>query len=343
GEANVQRVYTLNALFVGRTTAVAFSWHRSREPRRLFLAFFLCGLGATNHTFMVIYGVALTAFALISEPGLFRKPRALFLAACAFAAGLLPYLYLPLRSRADPPLDWGNPESLSSSVRVILRLDFWERAWIESPADLFVIGSDYLLGLGRELFWAGAILALVGAVAGWRRRWPVLLPLLVMAGNLLSMALHGSRSDIFLWHRYYIPSYLMAAMLAGFGCHMLLARLSRRTRFVPLVVPALALFIGFRPFNRSHYRVAEDFSRTLLQTLPPGAHLSATDDNVLFVLIYLQFVERLRPDVDLILQGVGEADLPPLKFNPDTDPLFFTHHPNWSIQGLEMVPVGLVF
>lgn len=47
--------------------------------------------------------------------------------------------------------------------------------------------------------------------------------------------------------------------------------------------------------------------------------------------------------VDLILQGVGEADLPPLKFNPDTDPLFFTHHPNWSLQGLEVVPAGLVF
>jgi len=341
-EANVQRVYTLNALFVALTTAVAFSWYRSRESRRLFLAFFLSGLGATNHTFMVIYGIALTAFALITEPSLFQKPRTL-LTAAAFGAGLLPYLYLPLRSRADPPLDWGNPESLSSSVRVILRQDFWERAWIESPADLFVIASDYLRGLGWELFWAGAILALVGAVAGWRRRWPVLLPLLVMAGNLLSMALHGSRSDIFLWHRYYIPSYLMAAMLAGLGCQMLLERLPRRTRFLPLAVPALALVIGWSPFDRSHYRIAEDFSRTLLETLPPGAHLSATDDNILFVLIYLHFVERLRPDVDLILQGVGEADLPPLKFNPDTDPLFFTHHPNWSIQGLEIVPVGLVF
>jgi tetratricopeptide (TPR) repeat protein len=135
----------------------------------------------------------------------------------------------------------------------------------------------------------------------------------------------------------------MAAMLAGLGCHMVLERLPRRTRFLPLAVPALAFVIGWRSFDRSHYRIAEDFSRTLLQTLPPGAHLSASDDNILFVLIYLHFVERLRPDVDLILQGVGEADLPPLKFNPDSDPLFFTHHPNWSIQGLEMVPVGLVF
>jgi len=54
-------------------------------------------------------------------------------------------------------------------------------------------------------------------------------------------------------------------------------------------------------------------------------------------------VEGLRPDVGLILQGVGEANLPPLRFNPDTDPLFFTHHPNWSVAGLDVVPLGLVF
>jgi hypothetical protein len=54
-------------------------------------------------------------------------------------------------------------------------------------------------------------------------------------------------------------------------------------------------------------------------------------------------VERERPDVNLILQGVGEADLPPLRFNPDTEPLFFTHHPNWSLPALDIVPVGLVF
>lgn len=61
------------------------------------------------------------------------------------------------------------------------------------------------------------------------------------------------------------------------------------------------------------------------------------------MLIYLHLVENRRPDVDLILQGVGEADLPPLRFNPDTDPLYFTHHPNWNMQGLEIVPLGIVF
>jgi tetratricopeptide (TPR) repeat protein len=110
-----------------------------------------------------------------------------------------------------------------------------------------------------------------------------------------------------------------------------------------LALPLLGLIVHWREFDRSRYRIADDFSRKLLATLPPGAHLSASDDNILFVLIYLKLVEGLRPDVDLILQGVGGAALPPLHFNPDSEGLYFTHHPNWQVAQIRVVPVGLVF
>ena len=343
GEANVQRVYALNALFLALALAAAFAWHRSAgDARLLALAFFVCGVGATNHTVMAVVAVALTLAVVVRTPNLLRQPRPLALAGAAFVAGLLPYLYLPLRSRMEPRLDWGNPESLPAFLAVVTRRDFWHRRWFEGPADLVPITWDYLASLGPELSWAGTALAIVGVVAGWRRGWPVLFPLLVMAGNLLTMALHGSRSDLFLWHRYYVPSYLAAALLAACGAQAILGN-RRRWLTALLIVPLLGVGLRFRSFDRSRYQIAEDFSRTLLSTLPPGAHLAASDDNILFVLIYLHLVEGLRPDVDLILQGVGDAELPPLRFNPDTDPLFFTHHPNWRIGALQVEPVGLVF
>jgi len=343
GEANVQRVYGLNVLFVAAATATAFAWRRSHADRSLLVAFLLCGLGASNHTFMAVYALALLVFALTVTPSLGHRPRTLLWCLAAFSMGLLPYLYLPLRSRADPPLDWGNPETISRFMDVVLRRGFWERAWIEGPGDLAAIALDYVRSLGTELLGLGLALALLGLWVGRRRDWPVLLPLLVMVGNLLAVALHGSRADIFIWHRYYIPSYFMAALLAGLGCHRLIESLPSRLRLLPLALPALALVAGWERFDRSRYRIADDFSRTLLRTLPPGASVTANDDNVLFVLLYLQFVEGLRPDVYLILEGVGGADLPPLRFNPETDPLFMTHHPNWSLPELEIVPIGLVF
>src|SRR6185295_10247649 len=147
--------------------------------------------------------------------------------------------------------------------------------------------------------------------------------------------------------RYYVPSYAMGALLAGMGLQILVERgrawLPGATVWGVLLLPLVGLMAHWKEFDRSRYRIADDFSRQLLATLPPGAHLAATDDNILFVLIYLKMVEGLRPDVDLILQGVGGANLPNLHFNPDSEGLFFTHHPNWRNDQLAVVPVGLVF
>jgi len=342
-EANVQRVYALNALFVVLATWAAWRWYQERSGSRLALAAFVCGLGATNHTFLAVQALAFGLFALAVEPGLLRRPREILAAVAAGLAGLLPYLYLPLRSRADPRLDWGDPETLDRFVGVVLRRDFWGRAWIEGPGDLATIAADWARSLALESVWAGPGLAALAIVAARRRGWPVLLPVLVMLANLGAVALHGSRSDLFIWHRYYIPSYAMLALLAGLGCQVLIERLPRAVRLLPLALPVFLLATGWTAFDRSRYRVAEAFAGEVLRSLPPGAHLSASDDNILFTLLYLHFVEGRRPDLDLVLSGVGEADLPPLRFDPDRDPLFLTHHPNWDLPALEAVPIGSVF
>ena len=85
------------------------------------------------------------------------------------------------------------------------------------------------------------------------------------------MAVHGSRSDLFIWHRYYIPSYVMAALLAAFGLELALRRWGRRIAAGLLLVPLALLAVGYPRFDRSRYRIAEDFSRKLLDSLPPGA------------------------------------------------------------------------
>ena len=173
--------------------------------------------------------------------------------------------------------------------------------------------------------------------------------MLVALANLAVMAAHGSRSDLFLWHRYYVPAYLSAALVGAVGLDAALRALAARSRRIAVIGGAIVLAaavalvpLRFRDFDRSRYRIAEEYSRTLLASLPPGAHLAASDDNILFVLIYLQLVEGVRPDVDLILQGVG-GELPPLRFDPDREPLFFTHHPNWRHPALEVAPAGLVY
>jgi tetratricopeptide (TPR) repeat protein len=342
GEANVQRVYSLNALFVTVATAFALRWWLDRRPRTLVAVVFVCALGATNHTFMGVFGATFGLFALATDPGAVLRLRAIAAVLVAGIVGLLPYAYLPIASYFDPPLDWGNPETFDSFLAVLERRDFWARAWIESAADLLPIAADYLLGIGRELAWGGALLAIAGLSSRRSIGFKIFL-LAVMAANLAVMAVHGSRSDLFIWHRYYIPSYAMAALLAGVGMDLLATRAGRTAAVAAFALPGFLFATGWNRFDRSDYRIAEDFSRILLSTIPPGASLAATDDNILFVLIYLTMVEDVRPDVNLILQGVGGGTPASLRFDPETEPLYFTHHPNWSHPDLDVVPTGLAF
>ena len=357
GEANVQRVYALNALFLAAALYLVLRWDRARRDRDLVASAVVCGLGACNHLAMGVAGLAIAAWVVLRAPSLLRRPP--LAAACAGAAlfGLLPYLYLPLRARAHPLLAWGDAATPSGFAAVVLRSGFWERAWLRGPADLGPILADYGRGLLTESAWAGAALAAV-AVATARRprglggpqgpppglRPPVLLPLLVMAGNLTVMALHGSRSDLFIWHRYYVPSYLCLTLLAAWGWQALADALRprRAVAALPLLAPLALAAAGWRSHDRSRYAIAEDYSRTLLATLPPGSQLIASDDNILFVLMYLNLGEGVRPDVNLILEGVGGA-LPPLAFDPDVDPVYLTHYPNWRTPQLDAVPVGIAF
>ena len=346
-EANVQRVYALNALFLVATLLAATRWLATRSTRALATAFFLAGLGASNHTFMAMVTIALAVLALAAEPSLVRSPsRALTLGlsvALAFTIGLLPYLYLPLRSRFDPALDWGNPESARALWDVVTRREFWERAWLESPRDLVAIAADWIASIPREITWPGALLAVVGLIGGTLPMALRMALVILLAVNVAAMALHGSRSDLFIWHRYYIPTYIISAVLAGVGLETIARRVPRQLAWLALALPAMLIAQNWRELDRSRYRIADDFARSVLTSLPPGAHLAATDDNVLFALIYLHLAEGLRPDVDLVLQGVGKAHLPPLTFDPAKDALYFTHHPNWKLPDLDVVPVGLLF
>ena len=354
-QAGIQRVYALEACFVAGATLLALRWFaaigaggdRRAGDRRFVAIALVCGLGATDHLFLAVWGLAFLVFATLFDRGLLRRWRTLVAAAGAALAGLSVYAFLPLRSRQEPRLDWGNPETLHNFLAVVTRRDFWPRRWLSGPADLLPILRDFLASFATELTVVGVVFVLAGLVVGVRRRLPVLLPVLVIGADLAVMAAHGSRTDLFVWYRYDIPAYLSAAVLAGVGLDALLElRLGRRLRAAiaaaTLAGAALLVPVRWPRFDRSAYRIAEDYSRTLLAALPPGAHLAASDDNILFVLIYLHLVERVRPDVDLILQGVG-GELPPLRFDPDREPLFFTHHPNWHNPALEVVPVGLVY
>jgi len=118
-------VYALQiALSLGAVYAFLLWYLRDRPESDglLLVSFFLFGLGLSNHHFSALavvpaFGAALLDVGRRRGKGFFRM--LLTRGAPAVAAGLLPYLYLPLRTLARPTINLGACDSPSSCFWVV--------------------------------------------------------------------------------------------------------------------------------------------------------------------------------------------------------------------------------
>jgi len=339
-EATVARVYTPNLWLMLAAGLALARFRQGGGARLLGVAFALSGLALAVHTVSVVLAVPL-ALALADA----RLPlRARLRLGLWVLPGLALYLYVPISSSFDPAQNWGDPSTLQSLLRYLRREEYWERAWVRSGADVLTALGHYATVFGRELTLLGAPLAALGV---WRlaRSTPrVLLCLLGVAGATVTLVLtHGARNDIFQWDRYVLPALTVAFLLAGAGAEAVAAWLGGGTRRA-WVLPALALAplaLNVPTMDRSRFRLADAYSRRILERLPAGSVLVADGDNQLFPLSYLHNALGVRPDVDVVLQGINV--LSSMRIEPDTHPVFFTHYYDLGSGALDLLPEGLVY
>jgi tetratricopeptide (TPR) repeat protein len=65
------------------------------------------------------------------------------------------------------------------------------------------------------------------------------------------------------------------------------------------------------------------------------------EDNVVFPLSYLHYVEGRRPDVELVMQGINRLDQ--MRIDPSNIPTYLSHPRELGMPALELVTDGLVF
>jgi hypothetical protein len=73
----------------------------------------------------------------------------------------------------------------------------------------------------------------------------------------------------------------------------------------------------------------------------PGALLFVEEDNVVFPLSYLHYVEGRRVDVGLVMQGINRLDQ--MRIDPVGTPTYFSHPRKLGMPALELMADGLVF
>ncbi|MFA6093262.1 MAG: DUF2723 domain-containing protein [Elusimicrobiota bacterium] len=308
----VSEMYGLNAL-IAAVLAVLAIFGTAVGTRAFYAAALLFGLGLGNHQTLL---AALPLLWVIGRPAV--RTRAYWMLGAAFLLlGTAVYLYLPLRARLDPVLDWGDPRTPRNLWRVLTRADYGGvRLHPERPLGLFALSGwkDGLFLSARlfvsELGASGAALLLWGCALGfYSRRKAALLAAFLLSGPLFIVwaNLDPAKPETYaILEPHLILPFVFAALLAGLAVQDIARRIGSSSGLRIRILRALACIVllggwffprGAQPWSHRRDFTAWDFGKGLLASLPPGSVLVDPDDPTAFTLEYLLRAHGAREDV----------------------------------------------
>jgi tetratricopeptide (TPR) repeat protein len=311
--SSVPEMYALNFMFAALLLSSAGAGGR----RAVFLSAFLLGLGMANRMDLVLCAPALLVllYPSLKAQGWTALPKA----AGFFLLGFSLYLFLPFRSAGFPLFDWSHPADLSTFIAVITRksygstLDLISRNY--APGELFWPNLRVYSGHLWHNFGPALGLAAFGLRAEWlacRRRLLAVAALFAVAGPVFLYMANMPPNP----HALAIvePYYLLPDLAVAFWCAAGFAALAAGfPAYFPGLVIASALSAGFVFYSGAHGAcrrwlfAAEDYASDVMRSAPPGSSVLAKKDVQLFSLWYLQAVKGLRPDVNVVAQGLSGA------------------------------------
>ncbi len=244
-QAIVAEVYTLHLVLVAALLQWALAWEASRRPRDFYAAVACLAIGLGHHTTIAAFAPALAAHALIVDRRFVLRLRTVATAAGICLLGLLPYLYVLIRSRDPQAYLDSRATTLGGLVQVVLGGQFRERLFTDPWTTVVTerIPALVTLVLRPDLTLVGLALALAGAVWLLRRRVAAAVLLITGAAIVLAFVAGYAVVDqpVFL-----LPVVLCLWLLAATGLERLLAALARALPSGRLgtVLPAVAGVLG---------------------------------------------------------------------------------------------------
>jgi len=171
--------------------------------------------------------------------------------------GLGFYLYMPISSDQNPPINWGYPRTWQGFMHAVTRGQY-ERVKLASvftPRFLQQVGT-YLMDLRSQFYWVIAVLAAIPLGFGWKTgrkniAWLVTTLTAFLSVGIIFMILQNPKTDIqslFVGRVQYIQSHAIYVLWLGYGILFLMAwleTLARNNAITKLVGVIAVLLLPF--------------------------------------------------------------------------------------------------
>lgn len=234
--------------------------------------------------------------------------------------GVIIYAYMPIRSTADAPLDWGNPEILENFKNVITRKQY--RGFAQNIRSLSVFFQQAFIIFKWRVAQFTIIPFLFTFLGLYRlfklnKKWFYFTISFLLYYDIAFMQFNNFRftaRDLYFAKVFFIPSYMVNLFWIVIGLEFSIKLIEKylirdsilKNKNIAWGVSIGMILLSFLPFNANlhennvrHAWANDNYGRNLLKTLEYKSILfTEGGDNQVFSLLYHNYVEYLRPDVN---------------------------------------------
>lgn len=285
-------VYGLTALFL---VLIIYLWTKHHLSNIIIFLAFILGMGFTNHMMIASTFIASAVFLLLTFKGKFSL-RFLIILAVFFLLGLSVYFYLPIRARASPLFNWGNPYNLERFFWHVTGKQY--RVWMFSSS-WAAITTNIKFGIKQllsENFYIFVIPAILGLWKLFQVRRQLVIGLLIILILTFGYAINYSIPDI---ESYYIPCLIVLFLLGGIGLSSLMKKL-KVPQFFWLILIILPVLANYRRAGMQGNYLAYDSAKNYLKSAPENAIVITNWWDFYSPAFYVQHIENFRPDVCIV-------------------------------------------
>lgn len=315
--ALVPEVFALNSLLVTTITYSLLCYLSTPSNKHLFFASFLLGLSVSHHHIFVIFLPGWFVLIKGKVHAILRERNLLFSLFAWFIVGISFYLYAPIASHFNPPIQWEDSKTILGFWRLITRAMYGTfTAYGGSKGNilnqLYDIFSLFLL-IFQDFRILGMIFILLGVFVIHKSKG-----VLAQFLGITSLAhifflfytnfMLSSSFSIGMFERFLISFYAILILYLGLGFEYVYSKATlliqeysskKSIHRVAKVCIALILLIYVSTIARTNYRSlsyiqkGRDFDRLgkdIINTAPPGSIFFAGNDNANFTTLY-QVVE----------------------------------------------------
>ncbi len=252
-----------------------------------------------------------------------EKPKlilAFIISGVFLGLGLMIYVYMPVRSLANAPLDWGDPEKWQNFWNIVKRVQY--RGFAQNIRSIGVtLRQTYILFQWRlEQFSPYVYMfSFLGLYRLYKinKKWFYFTLSFVLYYDVAFQQFNNFKftpRDMFFARVFFIPSYMFNLYWIVIGLEYAIKLIEKHIikdslinhRKIGWGIGIILILMSYFPFkenydnnNVRHAWANDNYGRNILKTLEYKSILfTEGGDNQVFSLLYHNYVEYLRPDVN---------------------------------------------